>query len=165
MKGSTPDDRDGIESILTEEGDRDAERRFDKTYNRNEQHTTRHPRTSTFNIKTDNEKSRLGDLTLKDLSQLIQSLMSANQNTSAQNQSHNYTIAPRPRYHLVDLKSFSGKSEDYPVWRQNLEICLERETFKDEKDKALFVLNHRSGTPYDHCKYYIRPLTENPSKT
>jgi len=114
-----------------------------------------------------NEPTKLGDMNMKDLSDMIQNIMMSSLNnltqTQAQAQTHgaslNYTVAPRPRYHLVDLKTFTGKSEDYPVWRQNLDICIERETFRDEKDKALFVLNHLSGAPYEHCKSYVRTLT------
>jgi len=103
------------------------------------------------------ESPRLAEK-ISDLTQIIQVL--ANTTLSQGGGALNYTVAPRPKYHLVDLKTFTGKAEDYPVWRQNLEICLERETFKDEKDKALFVINHLSGAPYDHCKYYVRKLTD-----
>lgn len=178
-RGSPPRRYSGIETIATEIGDKDIEQfnttynqgkdtnaRFNNTYNHEERTGNRGPRTSTFNIKRENEGTKLGDMTFTDLSQMIQSIMIATHAATLQNQNptHNYTIAPRPKYHLVDLKSFTGKMEDYPAWRQNLDICLERETFKDEKDKALFVLNHLSGTPYDQCKYFVRSLTENSYK-
>jgi len=169
---STPLRNTGIESIRTETGDKDSDIELDRTYNHNSR-SRRGPRTSTFNVKQEEESAKIGDMTWKDLTHMIQSILQVTHpnatqqvtqpNTSQQNFG-NYSIAPRPKYHLVDLKSFSGKTDDYPAWRQNLEVCLERETFKDDKDKALFVLNHLSGTPYDHCKYFVRELTDSSYK-
>jgi len=121
-RGSSPAGYSGIETIHTEFGDRDAEDRFNRTSNQEKDPSTRGPRTSTFNIKRESEASKIGDMTFKDLSQMIQNIMIATQAATIQNQAHNYTISPRPKYHHVDLKSFSGRMEDYPAWRQNLEI-------------------------------------------
>jgi len=154
---------------LTEDSDHDEENYFSKTYlNLHKEailkqktsiltNKERHHRTSIVVFRKE-ESTKIGDITFKDLSQIIQNIMLTSQSNTGAVQ--NYTIAPRPKYHLVNLKSYTGKTEDYPTWRQNLEICLERETFKDDKDKALFVLNHLTGTPYLHCKYYVRKLTD-----
>jgi hypothetical protein len=51
---------------------------------------------------------------------------------------YDYDYTPRRSYYLLELPKFSGKLEDYPLFRlrQNLNICLERERFRDEKDRS-----------------------------
>jgi len=68
---------------------------------------------------------------------------------------YDYDYAPRRRYHLLELPKFSGKVEDYPLFRQNLGICLERERFRDEKDKALFVYNHLEGQAKELVAHFM----------
>jgi hypothetical protein len=72
---------------------------------------------------------------------------------------YDYDYAPRRRYHLLELPKFSGKVEDYPLFRQNLSICLERERFRDEKDKALFVYNHLEGQARELVTHFMVPLS------
>jgi len=133
-----------------------------RTFIPNQNTIKKRPRLPTTKTKkipprtTRNEPTKLGDMNMMDLSDVIQSIMMSSltnitqSNIQTQGSPLNYTVAHGPRYHLVDLKTFTGKAEDYPIGKQNLDICLERETFKDEKDKALFVLNHLSGAPYFH---------------
>ncbi len=49
--------------------------------------------------------------------------------------------------------------EDYPLFRQNLGISLERERFRDEKDKALFVYNHLEGPAKELVSHFMVPLS------
>jgi len=50
-----------------------------------------------------------------------------------------------PPFYLLELEKFSGNLEDYPVFKQGLLLCLEKERFRDERDKALFIFKHLKG--------------------
>jgi hypothetical protein len=94
-------------------------------------------------------------MSTQDLVRLIQAV---NRESSDVAQ-YNYDYAPRRRYHLLELPKFSGKVEDYPLFRQNLGICLERERFRDERDKALFVFNHLEGQAKELVAHFMVPLS------
>ncbi len=69
--------------------------------------------------------------------------------------------AYRSKEHLKELTKFSGSIEDYATFRQQLNLCLERERFRDDKDKALFVYRYLIGPARDLVTHFIRPLDDN----
>jgi hypothetical protein len=80
--------------------------------------------------------------------------------SSSDSRRYDYDYAPQRRYNLLELPKFSRKVEDYPLFRQNLGICLERERFRDEKDKALFVYNHLEGQAKELVAHFILLLSQ-----
>jgi hypothetical protein len=101
------------------------------------------------------ESRRIRDMTTMELTDLVTSIA----RNSSGPERYDYDYAPRRRYHLLELPKFSGKVEDYPLFRQNLGICLERERFRDEKDKALFIYNHLEGQAKDLVAHFMVPLS------
>jgi hypothetical protein len=99
-------------------------------------------------------------MSTQDLVRLIQAV---NRETSDAGR-YDYDYAPRRRYHLLELPKFYGKVEEYPLFRQNLGICLERERFRDERDKALFVYNHLEGQAKELVAHFMVPLSNESCK-
>ncbi len=117
--------------------------------------------------------ARVSDLSLEELAAFIRSVVVSSEPSrdvspdrwhqdSRERSGHEwqYDYAPRSRFHLVDLDKFSGDVETYPVFKQNLLLCLDRTRLRDEKDKALFVYKYLTGTPKELVTHLIRPLTE-----
>lgn len=96
-------------------------------------------------------------VTMKDLREIIEILLQDRKKPTEADSRYDY--GPRSRFHLVELEKFEGKIEEYPTFRQNLALCLERERFKDEKDKALFILRHLAGSARDCVLHFTQPLT------
>ncbi len=46
----------------------------------------------------------------------------------------------RHRFHLVEIEKFTGDEDQYPSFRQNVELTVARERWATDKDKALFLL-------------------------
>ena len=70
----------------------------------------------------------------------------------------------RSKEHLKELVKFSGSIEEYSTFRQQLNLCLERERFRDDKDKALFVYRYLAGPARDSVTHFIRPLDDDSFK-
>ena len=66
----------------------------------------------------------------------------------------------RSKEHLKELTKFSGSLEEFSTFRQQLSLCLEREKFRDDKDKALFVYRYLSGPARGLVTHFIRPLSD-----
>jgi hypothetical protein len=99
---------------------------------------------------------RFQDMTNEEFVSLVTTIA---QRSSGSDQ-YGYDYAPRRRYHLLELPKFSGKVEEYPLFRQNLGVCLERERFRDEKDKALFIYNHLEGQARELVTHFMVPLSQ-----
>jgi hypothetical protein len=104
---------------------------------------------------TENEGGAFSDRAIRELARAI----SAIADRSPRDEGHDYDYAPRKRYHLLELSKFSGKVEEYPLFRQNLQLCLERERFRDKKDEALFVYKHLEGQARDLVTHFMTPLS------
>jgi len=118
---------------------------------RNEEHQ------ATWRWLSDEDK-RLSGLSMGSLTKIAEAVLRANNNSSPRD-SDSCQYSSRKRYHLLELEKFSGKIEEYPIFRQNLSLCLERELYQDERDKALFVLRHLGGNARTLVCHLIRPLT------
>lgn len=100
-------------------------------------------------------------VTIQDLRQVISLLLKDRKDLKQSNEPDlRYDYGPRSRYHLVELEKFDGKMEEYPTFRQNLSLCLQRERFRDDRDKALFILKHLSGSARESVLHLTQPLTE-----
>ncbi len=66
----------------------------------------------------------------------------------------------RSKEHLKELVKFSGSIEEFATFRQQLSLCLEREKFRDDRDKALFVYRYLAGPARDLVTHFIRPLSD-----
>ena len=64
------------------------------------------------------------------------------------------------RHSLFKMKKFSGDIEMYPIWRQDLLICLDREAFTSERDKALFLYKNLEGEAEHQVSHFLRPLSD-----
>ena len=119
------------------------------------------------------EGLNISTMSLEELTRLVRSVISSEQSgrTHCRQTSFDppkqddkwdwqYEYAPRGRFHLIDLDKFSGDVETYPVFKQNLLLCLERIKLRDTKDKALFVFKYLSGNAKDLVTHLIRPLTD-----
>jgi len=49
------------------------------------------------------------------------------------------------RYHLLEIKTFSGKIKEYHMFWQKIPLRNKREQHQDKRDKLLFVLRHHEG--------------------
>ena len=78
--------------------------------------------------------------------------------TTPVDESREWGCSYRSKEHLKELTKFSGSIEEYPAFCQHLNLCLERERFRDEKDKALFVYRYLTGSARDLVTHFIRPL-------
>jgi hypothetical protein len=66
----------------------------------------------------------------------------------------------RKKSHLYKMKKFSGGIEGYPIWRQDLLMCLDREGFTSEKDKAIFTYKNLEGEAEQRISHLLRPLSD-----
>ena len=66
----------------------------------------------------------------------------------------------RKKTHLYKMKKFSGGIEGYPIWRQDLLMCLDREGFTSEKDKAIFTYKNLEGEAEQRISHLLRPLSD-----
>lgn len=107
-------------------------------------------------------RTSLADISLADLRDIISDVVRSGEAPAPPEDRRNYQYdyTQRGRFHLLELEKFSGSLEEYPIFRQNLQLVLERERFRDSKDKALFVLRHLAGKPKESVAHLIRPLTE-----
>jgi len=64
------------------------------------------------------------------------------------------------RHSLFKMKKFKGDIETYPIWRQDLLICLDREAFTSERDKALFLYKSLEGEAEHQVSHFLRPLSD-----
>jgi hypothetical protein len=67
---------------------------------------------------------------------------------------------PKRRYALFKMKKFSGGRLTYPIWKQDLLICLDREGFTSEKYKALFLYKNLEGEAEEQVSHLLRPLSD-----
>jgi hypothetical protein len=93
------------------------------------------------------------------MEQLTRLITSITRDGGGSSHPYEYDYGPRRRYHLVELPKFSGRVDEYPLFRQNLNLCLERERFRDDKDKALFVYNHLEGQARELVAHFMSPLS------
>ncbi len=99
----------------------------------------------------------IANMTVEGLTTLIRSAVDAQQTRQGYLEPQ-YDYTPRGRFHLMDLDKFAGDVEHYPVFRQNLLLCLERERFRDTKDKAVFIYKYLSGPAKEMVTHLMRPL-------
>jgi len=113
----------------------------------------------TWRWPIDGEDERLSGVSMGSLTRIVEAVLRASNNSSPR-VSDSCHYSSRKRYHLLELEKFSGKIEEYPIFRQNLSLCLEREHYQDERDKALFVLRHLEGNAKTLVNHLVRPLTD-----
>jgi hypothetical protein len=68
---------------------------------------------------------------------------------------------PRPRdSQIFSPKKFLGDLDLYPVWRQDVLLCLERARLHSHKDKALYVYRSLGGEVAKKVEHLLRPLSD-----
>ena len=96
----------------------------------------------------------VGEMSLDELSSVISNLI---RRDGALRGDTSYDYTPR-RHHILDLEKFTGDVCQYPIFRQTINVCLERERFRDSKDKAIFIFKYLGGSAKELVTHLMYPL-------